>query len=481
MASLIKMKPKKYKSHPIVNSLTLLVSDLVSIGISFGLAIFFRSISVSIFHSKLEQFSGYYGLILFNVLILILIFALGGLYRGFGTVAVHELRHITLSIIISFVIFAFAVFVIGKGNRLSRTVILLSMLFCLIFIPILRLIIYNRFSRSKNWGVSTAIIGSTAEFSDIAYRLERLHRLGFNPEVILCTDSTSTTEKNLKNIPIYEFSEQKCHNLKDEGILYAFYSTASVLPNDKVLIEISKIFSTIYYILPESGLSSLWIDTTDLLGRPGLKVRYQLLDRQAVWVKRCLEVLLTFIGLLITLPFSIIILLLIKIEHQGPVLYKQQRYSISGKVFDLLKFRTMKPNADQILHEYLEQNPNAKQEYLTFHKLKKDPRVTRIGRFLRKFSLDEIPQLINILRGDMNLIGPRAYMVDELDLKDELTQTILRVKPGMTGWWQVSGRNSTTFKGRQELDFYYIKNWSLWLDLYILIKTFWTLMSGQGK
>jgi lipopolysaccharide/colanic/teichoic acid biosynthesis glycosyltransferase len=172
---------------------------------------------------------------------------------------------------------------------------------------------------------------------------------------------------------------------------------------------------------------------------------------------------------------------MIYLEDKGPVFYTQDRLGQNGKPFKLLKFRTMVMNAESILDQYLDENPEARNEYVQFHKLEKDPRVTRVGAILRKFSFDEVPQFLNVLHGDMNLVGPRAYMVHELDLKDETTKTILRVRPGVTGWWQVMGRNEATFTDRQRLDVYYIYNWSLWTDYYILIKTFWIILSGQGK
>lgn len=109
-----------------------------------------------------------------------------------------------------------------------------------------------------------------------------------------------------------------------------------------------------------------------------------------------------------------------------------------------------------------------------------DPRITKIGRFLRKYSLDEFPQLWNVLRGEMSLIGPRAYMPSELDDIGEFTEIILRVRPGMTGWWQVMGRHTTTFQARLKMDEYYISNWSLWMDLYIFYKTYWVVIQGTG-
>ena len=140
----------------------------------------------------------------------------------------------------------------------------------------------------------------------------------------------------------------------------------------------------------------------------------------------------------------------------------------------------MYKNAETKLHALLAADPEARQEYEKFHKLANDPRITRLGKLLRRYSLDELPQFINVLKGDMNLIGPRSYMPMELPAMGEYAKIILKVKPGLTGWWQVMGRNATSFKQRLQLDEYYISNWSIWLDIYVVIKTVWVLLKGQG-
>ena len=131
-------------------------------------------------------------------------------------------------------------------------------------------------------------------------------------------------------------------------------------------------------------------------------------------------------------------------------------------------------DSDKILSQML-QEPRLKEEWEKFHKLANDPRVTRIGRWIRKYSLDELPQFINILRGEMSLIGPRPLVQSEIDQMGELANIVFKVRPGLTGWWQVNGRNNLSFEERTQLDVYYVFNWSLWLDAYIVIKTFWVI------
>ena len=186
--------------------------------------------------------------------------------------------------------------------------------------------------------------------------------------------------------------------------------------------------------------------------------------------------LFNYIILLLIFPFfillHIILSILIKLDSKGEIVFIQKRVGKNKKIFNLYKYRTMYKNGEKILQEYLKRHPEEIKYYEKYHKYKNDPRITKIGKFLRATSLDELPQLINVLKGDMNIIGPRPYLPPELDkMKKQEYEIIFKVKPGITGLWQVSGRNNLTFSERIEIEKEYVKNWSLKLDLIILIKT----------
>ncbi len=224
----------------------------------------------------------------------------------------------------------------------------------------------------------------------------------------------------------------------------------------------------------------MWVRTIDLHGPLAIETYYHLLNKREIIIKRILDMILSFVLLLVTLPIFIVLSILVRLDSKGPIFYKQKRLGLNGKLFDSLKFRTMHCNADQMLEDLLEKDPEAKAEYEEYHKLSNDPRITRVGKFLRRYSLDEFPQFINVIKGEMNLIGPRSYLPREQADMGDYARIILKVKPGITGWWQVMGRNETSFKERLELDEYYISNWSIWLDIYIILKTVWVIISGQG-
>jgi lipopolysaccharide/colanic/teichoic acid biosynthesis glycosyltransferase len=178
--------------------------------------------------------------------------------------------------------------------------------------------------------------------------------------------------------------------------------------------------------------------------------------------------------------FFLLISFLIMLDSSGGPLYRQTRIGKSGRRFQALKFRTMVMDADQILQRYLDESPELKAEWAATHKLKRDPRVTRVGAVLRKLSLDEMPQFWNILIGDMSLIGPRPIVDAEIERYGKCFELYVQARPGLTGLWQVSGRSDTSYQQRVELDEYYLLNRSIRLDLIILIKTVYVVIGRKG-
>jgi len=199
-----------------------------------------------------------------------------------------------------------------------------------------------------------------------------------------------------------------------------------------------------------------------------------------IFLKRVLDYLfiLIFSPLILAMVTSIAILL--RLTSKGSIFYTQYRVGKKGKLFKIYKFRTMYENAEEILQNTLKKNPVILEEWKKKKKLKNDPRITKIGKFLRKTSLDELPQFLNVLKGEMSIIGPRPYLPEELNEIKHCKDIILSTLPGITGLWQVNGRSNTTFKERVNLDCQYVKNWSLWLDLKIILKTVKVVLKGDG-
>jgi exopolysaccharide biosynthesis polyprenyl glycosylphosphotransferase len=193
-------------------------------------------------------------------------------------------------------------------------------------------------------------------------------------------------------------------------------------------------------------------------------------------LKLTLDMLITVTGVILISPLLLILALLIRISSPGPIIHKRRVMGLNGRQFNALKFRTMVVNGDEVLA----QHPELKAELDANHKLKNDPRVTRIGAFLRKFSLDELPQLFNVIKRDMSLVGPRMISPEEVAMYKQFDMNLLTVRPGITGLWQVSGRSDITYDERVRLDMYYIRNWSIWLDLQLLFQTIPAVLKGRG-
>lgn len=197
--------------------------------------------------------------------------------------------------------------------------------------------------------------------------------------------------------------------------------------------------------------------------------------------KRCFDVAVSIIMLVVFLPLSVAVALAIKIDSRGPVMFVQQRCGVRNTRFTMFKFRTMVDDADKILVEMMEKDSRFRSEYDAYHKVSNDPRITRVGKFLRKTSIDELPQLLNVLRGDMSIIGPRPYLPEEINGLGESRDAILSVKPGLTGLWQAERRNEATFSERIDMDVWYVANRSVSCDVKILIKTIPAVILRQGR
>ncbi len=197
-------------------------------------------------------------------------------------------------------------------------------------------------------------------------------------------------------------------------------------------------------------------------------------------VKRVFDLVFSSLGIVILSPLWLVVYLSIRTDSSGRVLFEQGRLAQGGGGFNLYKYRSMYSDGDRILSDLLESSPTARQEWETYKKLKNDPRVTRVGRFIRKWSIDELPQLFNVFWGEMSIVGPRPYLPREVDDMGGYKDLILKAKPGITGLWQVSGRNNLTFEDRLRLDAFYVRNWSLWGDISVLFKTIPALIRRGG-
>ncbi len=466
------------KSAPVFVGVLLLLSDLTVILGSFYLATQIRRALIPyiggvvfwpIYKPVVYLCMGFVGIL----------FYFNDLYPGFGKTAVKEVEKTSTLLTMVFLFLGGTTYLLNAYEQFPRSVFILAWILGIVFLPLLRFLIRNRILKYSWYGIPVLYVTDGTGANSTLTALQNCRRMGWNP---LAVFSLRNDIQGLDNISIPIISSWKTFlDLKNKhGVNIAIFSAEPNQDNSRWIRNISEEFKRVTLIIPYYNLGSLWVKPRDLEGYLGLEVTYHLLDGGSKYIKRSIDIVGSILLLFFLAPFFIVFSLMILIESSSPVFFHQERLGRNNKNFSALKFRSMITDAEEELKTFLENNPEAREEYKKYHKLSVDPRITKIGRFLRKYSLDELPQLWNVLQGDMSLVGPRAYMPSELDEIGDFTNIILRVHPGMTGWWQVMGRHNTSFVRRLRMDEYYISNWSLWMDLYIFYKTFWVVIQGTG-
>lgn len=344
--------------------------------------------------------------------------------------------------------------------------------------PMSRALFRILFSRMQWWGIPAVIVSTGGSGTTILETLNRWPEIGIRP-VALLTDGPVPDDLS---VPVQGEPELARYLAKTFDVPYAILAMPSLSHTERanLLAQYAKFFDHVFVVPDPGGAPALWTTGRSGDGLFGYGVRNVALRPGARFVKRSLDVCGALFLLIALAPLLVTIAVLIRMDAPGAIFYRQERMGWNGRIVTILKFRTMYEDADARLAEILENDPELRREYDRYHKLQDDPRVTRIGTYLRRYSLDELPQIWNVLRGDMSLVGPRAYMPSELPEMSGMARAALQSPPGMTGLWQVSGRNHLSFADRVHLDVHYVQNWSLWLDLYLLIRTIPVVLTGHG-
>jgi len=465
-----------FRGSQLLVVILMVLVDLISIGLGFRLAVEIRRWMIPWMGGSIPA-DAFSVIMLQGLAIFVVIYALNGLYPGFGRTAVEETQQIFYSLTLGYGVLALAIYFQQTGLELSRWTFFIGWVFGCFFNMVFRFAARNRFSLFRWWGTPVLVVGPVERARDGVRRLSNSRRLGLRPVLVL-DEHCPPGITQIQHVPVVNTTAAVELELKQVHIENAVFVGTDI--QDPILRWLGERFSSVLVVLDFSPLGSLWVRTMDLEGRLTLKTQYHLLDRKATILKRAFDLLIGVTLGLISLPFLAAIALWVALDSPGGVIYAQERMGRGGRLFPCFKFRTMQVGAEALLKKLLETDPAANQEYQLYHKLTNDPRVTRVGRILRKFSLDELPQLWNIINGDLSLVGPRAYMPGECAEMGAYASLILRISPGLTGWWQVMGRHNTTFEERLHLDEYYLSNWSLWMDVFILIKTVWIMISGKG-
>jgi Undecaprenyl-phosphate galactose phosphotransferase WbaP len=410
----------------------------------------------------------------------LLIFAWVGLYPGVGLNPIVELRLLTWSTILAYGICFAAAQLVNSLPAGTNWGLVIACLSSLILLPLTRNAIRALCSNYDWWGQRVLIFGSGPAALTAYQDLLANRSHGLNP--IGLVDDASISE-DVRAANCFLGTTNSAIEIADRNEV----TWAMVVMPERTQQEIMQVVNRFSGNFPHllvatnmEGMPFLWTRGHACAGMAGLRVNEQLLLPLPRIMKRLMDVALIVLAMPLLLPIFAILAFLIKRSSPGSVFYCQKRIGRDGKPFYAWKFRTMVQDADAALAKYLASNPEAQAEWDLDHKLRNDPRITKIGSILRKTSLDELPQLWNVLRGEMSLVGPRPIVDAEVSKYAESFELYTKVKPGITGMWQISGRNDTTYGERVEFDAFYSRNWSPFLDIYILARTIKVVLFREG-
>ncbi|WP_440210074.1 undecaprenyl-phosphate galactose phosphotransferase WbaP [Actinobacillus pleuropneumoniae] len=465
----------------LVNKFLLLSNDFLSLFLSFFIALFgLKLLSNVSSYIPLEELNNYINIHFFISFICVIYFNIQLRHYTYRKPFWFELKEILRTLMIFFII-ELSVITLSK-LYFSRTLWILT--WCIIFIlmPITRILVKNILIKIGWDQKDTIIIGSGSNAKEVYRALISEKYLGFNPRYFV--SSNIQKENDIDEISIFD-SQSYClvklsdldkHNtqfilaLDNEDVLSFWlrylgkhkYRSVSVIPNIRGI--------------PLYGTDMSFLFSHEMLL---LRINNNLAKRSSRILKRMMDIFGSIIIIILLSPIILTLYFLIK-KDGGNVIYGHSRIGRNGKEFKCLKFRSMVVNSQEVLAHLLETDPEAKAEWDKDFKLRNDPRITKVGAFIRKTSLDELPQLFNVLKGEMSLVGPRPIIKDELERYEDDVDYYLMAKPGMTGLWQVSGRNDVDYDTRVYFDAWYVKNWSLWNDIAILFKTINVVLKRDG-
>jgi Undecaprenyl-phosphate galactose phosphotransferase WbaP len=469
----------------------LIVSDVLAITLSLRLATFLRAEWLPRVNTNVPPlaftFRHYLGFS-WMWLLLIVLLAVEGLYTQRRTLW-NEIAHLTKATVLGLIVIFAAIAVVQRGAVLSRATVVMTGLMLLAVLPTSRYWTKRGLGAVGFWKKRILVIGTT-DTAELALRgLSSDPVLGYEVVGFLDEDpnrnGTCIAVCGGKKVYVLGHLNDALRHIKKaraKDVLIA-------LPN----LEEGKLLNLVHqlqqrcesiYVVPQLwGLPMMNLKVDGFLRERlmMLKLSNNLAKPWNSWLKRIFDLVLGSAITVVALPLCLMVAVLIQIDSGGPVLFIQERLGYKGERFRCIKFRTMHVRSDEMLMNHLAGHPAAAAEWHKYAKLRDhDPRLTRFGRFLRRWSIDELPQLLNVLYGEMSLVGPRPYLPQERQRIGVDLFTILSSRPGMTGFWQVSGRNQLTLDDRVQLEAWYVRNWTVWFDCIILAKTFRTVLFPQN-
>ena len=368
------------------------------------------------------------------------------------------------------------------GVVVSRLFVVFAYLFMLLFIFSSRFIVGKILSKAGYLTIPVLLVGAGKTAELVKKSLDRMPIATY--KIIGYVDDNPKSSTIANEYPCLGAFSDVEHVIKDTGVQTVLICAPGLEPKKLVSLinRLQLLVKRVAFVPELFGLPTSNITARGMMEEQAVVLRVQnnLARKSNRIMKRIFDIVATVCGGILILPILAIVAILIYLDSPGPIVFGHKRVGQGGKEFPCYKFRSMVPNAQEALEVYLKENPAAREEWERDFKLKDDPRVTRIGKFLRKTSLDELPQLWNVLVGDMSLVGPRPIVRDEIVKYGDYINDFYLVPPGITGVWQVSGRSDTTYEERVLMDSWYVHNWSVWIDIVYLLKTVLAVVKSKG-
>ena len=460
-----------YRCRPAYMIACLLVSDVLCLALAATLAVFLK-----LFPHHLGSIRPYLNLAPL-LLVFPVVYAGLGLYSGIALGSPEELRRLTLSSAVIFMFLGLLTVAVRGTNTLFTWTMAMALAVSIVLVPLMRVLLRLRMGKVSWWGYSTIVFGEEVGVRVVIENLLANPGLGLKP--VGFHSPTASRDLCISEVPAINQSELVEWAARRQGPAYAVLVAPS-FPRQSLIESYRRYFSHILIIPEWAGFSCLGVNPKNLGGTLGLEIHQQVFIPSRVVLKRVIDFSLSLTLSILLAPLMALIAIAIAINSPGPVLYPHRRIGRGGREFRAWKFRSMAVDADSALKLYLRQHPELQEEWDRSRKLKQDPRVTKIGRFLRRTSLDELPQLWNVVAGEMSLVGPRPIVREEIVRYGLNFETYTYVQSGLTGLWQVSGRSDTSYQQRVEFDRFYVNNWSVWLDFCILFRTIGVVISRAG-
>ena len=456
--------------------LSVFLTDVVALQISLLLGYSVRLLLSSWFTAeiRMEQFLG----VAAGILLLPAINYQIGLYPGYLLGPVERLRRRVLATLAVFGGLVAWDNIVARGV-LSRGVLLATFLFALVLPPLAESAMRALLVKRERWGMPVVILGAGETGRALVKTLLQQRQLGLNPVAIL-DNHPSSWNRTVEHVPVIgPLGLAADFEQRAEAAIVAL---ADIGKEDAGTILQELNFPRLIVIPDLAGVASLWVTARDLGGSLGFEIKKNLMIRRNHALKTAMDRAIALPLFLASLPVMLLAVVWIKLSSRGPAFYRQQREGFAGETLAVWKLRTMRVDGESLLEDWFRIHPEDREHWNLHFKLQHDPRVLPvIGRLLRRTSLDELPQLWSVLKGKMSLVGPRPlpdYHLEQFSREFRTLRT--RVLPGLTGLWQVSTRSDGDLRVQEALDTYYIRNWSPWMDLYIVARTVAAVVCGRG-